>query len=398
MKKLILLSILTLGIFTISHAQEYGWMNISNNVPGDSLYHDLSDVFFISEDEGWITSSSHAEIYHTIDGGLTFDVQTTQLTTNAIYMLNANEGYCGGASGFIYRTTDGGDNWIFHATITSTLSDIAFPPQPADTGYACGDNGKIFKVFSTGMISMMSNIGSTNLASIIFPSPEEGWSCGEQVIVHYSTDSWDTDQSLPFAGYNAIYFTNNFSGWAVGDNGIIIFTSDGQNWTTQNNLNNNSLFDVFFLTQNDGWAIGVNGTILQTIDGGTNWNIEGAGLSTAFLRGVHFTSTTNGYVVGNLKTLLKYTEISGIGNAVEHLRFEINPNPTQNIIQIKCSAFKTESGIIEILSLDGKKILETEIETGIENIELDLNNLKSGMYLCKLSTDKKSSTKKLIIE
>ncbi len=33
-----------------------------------------------------------------------------------------------------------------------------------------------------------------------------------------------------------------------------------------------------------------------------------AGLTTAFLRGVHFTSPTNGYVVGNGKNLLKYTE------------------------------------------------------------------------------------------
>ena len=58
----------------LSGGQAYVWIYIGNNIPGDSLFHDLSDVYLINDNEGWITSSSHAEIYRTSDGGLTFDV------------------------------------------------------------------------------------------------------------------------------------------------------------------------------------------------------------------------------------------------------------------------------------------------------------------------------------
>ena len=68
-----------------------------------------------------------------------------QISCNAIWMLNANEGYAGGqGGGIIYRTTDGGDSWNIHGIpLGQTLTDINFPPQPADTGYACGFNGAI---------------------------------------------------------------------------------------------------------------------------------------------------------------------------------------------------------------------------------------------------------------
>ena len=187
----------------------------------------------------------------------------------------------------------------------------------------------------------------------------------------------------------------------MGDDGIIYHTTDGGAfWAPQTNpdTQKRTLLCVFFLNSDEGWAVGFHGIILHTINGGAVWTIEGEGLTTAFLRGVHFTSATNGYVVGNKKTLIKYTGTTGIGDKTESLKFVIYPNPSQNKIHIRCSVFKTESGIIEILSLEGKRILEQEIEAGTENIELDLKNLKSGIYFCKLSTEKESITKKFIID
>ena len=90
-------------------------------------------------------------------------------------------------------------------------------------------------------------------------------------------------------------------------------------WVTQTNpdTQNRSLSRVFFLDSNKGWAVGNGGIILQTIDGGTTWIIKGTGLTSAYLRGVHFTSSTNGYVVGNGKTLLKYGAITSVDNEEE---------------------------------------------------------------------------------
>jgi hypothetical protein len=73
--------------------------------------------------------------------------------------------------------------------------------------------------------------------------------------------------------------------------------------------------DVFFIDDNEGWVTTENGAafdavILHTIDGGETWELQSQGLITNFLRGVLFTFTSNGYVVGNGQTLLKYGEIT----------------------------------------------------------------------------------------
>lgn len=265
---------------------------------------DYSDVFFINDNGGWVTSSCVAEIYHTTDGGETFEVQTTEYHCNAIHMLNANEGYAGGASGRVYRTIDGGENWIAIGSMGTTLADISFP-STGNTGYCCGINGNIWSIDSNGVTKMTSGVPDS-LDAISFPiNSDEGWVCGGSIIRHYTNGAWVGDQFRPSGGYNAIYFVDSQNGWAVGDNGIIIHTEDGQNWVTQQTNSAYILTDVFFMNTQEGWAVGTGGGIFHTTNGGTNWNIEG-GLTTAFLRGVHFTSPTNGYICGNEGTLLKY--------------------------------------------------------------------------------------------
>jgi photosystem II stability/assembly factor-like uncharacterized protein len=376
-----------------AHGQQYGWTDLSANVPGDPNF---SSVFFVSDDEGWITSSSHAEIYRTTDGGKTFEVQTTLYTCNAIHMLNENVGYAGGASGFIYKTTDGGENWNFFGTMATNLADISFPPT-GDTGYACGINGNIWSISNFGVTKMTSNVNG-DLYSISFPvTSEEGWVCGGDVMRHYVHEIWTAaDQDYPSGGFNAIFMVDSLNGWIVGDGGIIAHTSDGKNWFEQTNSSTNSLFDLFFLNTMNGWAIGSGETIIQTSDGGTTWNIVGAGLTTNSLTGIHFTSSTNGYVVGNGKTLLKYTEVSGIREGAENLRFDIFPNPTTGQFKVQSSRFKVEFESLELIDLYGK-ILETRNpEPGTWNLELDISTLPSGIYFIRIHFENQTIVKKII--
>ena len=342
MKKLLLFIIVLSSFFTLnSFAQSYGWYIIDPvTIPGTP---DFSDVYFVSDDEGWITSSSIAEIYHTTDGGATFEIQTTLYSCNAIHMINENEGYAGGKSGFVYRTTDGGENWIAIGSMGATLADISFPPS-GDTGYCCGINGNIHAITSSGVTKMTSNING-NLYSISFPvNSEEGWVCGGSVIRHYINNVWSGDQDMPSGGYNAIYMVDNLNGWAVGDGGIIIHTGDGHNWFEQTNPNpeQNTFYKVFFLNAQEGWAVGIGGTIIQTTNGGTTWTVVGSSLTTNSLNGVHFVSTITGnvgYVVGNGKTLLKYGTITSVENEEElPTEFSLSqnyPNPFNPSTKIK---------------------------------------------------------------
>jgi photosystem II stability/assembly factor-like uncharacterized protein len=398
MKKPLLLSTFAFGLFTFSWGQQYGWQDISVNVPGSP---DFSDVYFVSDDEGWISVSSGPEIYHTTDGGATFEIQETSLGTStaAINMIDENEGYTGGGSGFAYRTADGGANWNLLGAISSSLNNMDF--ASATQGYACGDNGAVFSISPQG-VTNLNSVLATNLYGISAPSVNKVWVCGGSTISHFNGSAFEY-QLGPGGTYNAICFINDNEGWVVGTAGLMGHTEDGgEDWHRQTNPDPDlhSLYDLFFLDQNNGWAVGSQGTILKTTNGGDTWELdeEGSLLTTNFLTGIHYNSPTNGYVVGNGKTLLKYGEISGIGEKPEDLLFTIFPNPAKGKFGVQSLKFEVENATIELLDLNGRKLLEKQIPAGVGEIEVDVSNLQSGIYFCKIKTESGSATKKLIIQ
>lgn len=79
-------------------------------------------------------------------------MQTTPLgATSAIHMLDSLNGYSGGQGGWVYKTTDGGDNWNMLSSMSS-LTDISFPFNTNPDGpveYACGNAGRVLEITAT---------------------------------------------------------------------------------------------------------------------------------------------------------------------------------------------------------------------------------------------------------
>ena len=405
MKKYLLISILHCSFLIVnSYAQQYGWVDISNNLPSSNGTASLSDLHFINNDEGWICSSTLGEIYHTTDGGQTFETQTTQYSTNAIYMINSQLGYAGGYNGRVYKTTNGGTNWVVHGSIGGPLRDIDFPPN-SDSGYCCGDNGKIYKITPSGVSSMFSGV-SSNLKSISFPG-SEGFVCGQSAILHFD-GSWLKDQTYPGASYNGICMVNDTTGWAIGDAGAIIKTTDGLNWYYQTNpdTSHRSLYDVFFLNTNEGWAVGWPAVILHTTNSGTNWSIEIDGWTSNFLTSVQFTSSTNGYILGNNKTLFKYgllTEVEQQSTAPTEFKLEQNyPNPFNPSTSIQYTIGSLQFVQLKVYDVLGHEIatlVNEEKAAGVYNEQFTMNNLSSGIYFYQLKViDPKSGSGQVFVQ
>jgi photosystem II stability/assembly factor-like uncharacterized protein len=407
MKKLFLLIIVHSTLYIVHcFSQQYGWVDISNNLPSSNGTVTLSDMHWISDNEGWICSGFLGEIYHTTDGGQTFETQTTQYSTNAIYMLNSSEGYAGGWNGRVYKTTNGGVNWVVHGSIGNTLLDIDFLPN-SDSGYCSGYNGKIYKITSNGISSMSSGVAA-NLYSISFPG-RQGWVCGEQVILHFN-GSWVGDQSNPTETYNAIHMDSETTGWVAGDNGVIIHTTNGFNWDYQTNPDslNRTLNDIFFLTANEGWAIGDGGRLLHTTNAGTNWNIILEGWTTNMLRAVQFTSSTNGYVLGNNKTLFKYgllTNVEEQPTQPTEFKLEQNyPNPfnpstriqyqVSSISQVTLKVFDVLGNAVATLVNEYKPAGSYEVEFNTSSI---IHQPSSGIYFYQLKSGEYLQTKKMML-
>jgi photosystem II stability/assembly factor-like uncharacterized protein len=72
-----------------------------------------------------------------------------------------------------------------------------------------------------------------------------------------------------------IEFINENTGWAVGDGGVCLKTTNGGiNWIQQNQpVGNKPLNSVHIVDSNVVYFVGYFQTIFKTIDGGTNWRI-----------------------------------------------------------------------------------------------------------------------------
>ena len=280
----------------------------------------LSSMSWVSADEGWITSGAVGEIYHTTDGGRTFTIQTNQYNTsiNVIQMLNANEGYAGGNSR-LYRTVNGGTDWSYIGSCGNVRA-LSFAPGSA-TGYCGSDNGSILSITGNTLTHMSS--GTSNaISGISVVTTNRVWAVWWNSVLFYGGSNWldqdsSFDSNIPISLQN-IHMVNEQIGWVVGAYGLIAKTTTGGEvvndmtpWTGQPNPDpsQRALNDVFFLNTSEGWTVGNGGVILHTSNGGATWNLEADGTTANMLRSVRFTSPTNGYVLGNNGTLLKYTSL-----------------------------------------------------------------------------------------
>jgi len=76
----------------------------------------------------------------------------------------------------------------------------------------------------------------------------------------------------PPIDYFDVHFINQQEGWVVGEDGMLLHTSDGaQHWEILNTLGSADLNGVFFIDSLRGWVAGQH--LYKTADGGKHWNI-----------------------------------------------------------------------------------------------------------------------------
>lgn len=140
------------------------------------------------------------------------------------------------------------------------------------------------------------------------------------------TSKWTAEVSGTTATLRAVSFPDPAHGWAVGDAGTIVATTDGgQTWTRQfacagaspcppSRRVTTNLTGVSFPDADHGFAVGNSGTVLSTTDAGHTWavvrlcvrqspctSVDGAA---ANLTGVSFPDAAHGWVVGDASTIL----------------------------------------------------------------------------------------------
>ena len=350
------------------------WTNLG--IPSNVNISTVNSIYFSDSQNGWLIWSNSTGtgglILHTINGGVNWTVQKTTTESGLrIKFFNSTLGIASGASGAVYRTTDG-VNWNkIQTNTTYGLNDILFTSQNDIT--IAGDNGTIirssdggatwssesiatwvsfngiaqfngtkviagengFLAFNSGSSWSVKQPGDSNSMNwITFSStyPDSGIAVGQNGEFLLTTDAGKTWTKVAntITGdsfYGAAYIGNKC--WAAGDLGFIAYSGNGgTNWVQQTTNTTNTLLSISFVDQNNGWAAGDNGQIIYTQNGGVNWGTRNSGTTNSIFA-ITFIDYLNGWYCGDMGVIGHSTngggnwtlQNSGVSNALFGIKF-----------------------------------------------------------------------------
>lgn len=147
-----------------------------------------------------------------------------------------------------------------------------------------------------------------HLGSVEFTGNDTGWAIGEQGTIIYTRNAgkeWAVQNSGTEETLTGLSFVNSKTGWIAGSNGTILSTKDGgDTWEPLKSGTEDFLSSIWFINEKEGWAAGVEGLILKTEDGGETWSQHSTGYGNDIFD-LQFTSAETGWAVSGFDGLIK---------------------------------------------------------------------------------------------
>ena len=224
--------------------------------------------------------------------------------------------------GKVFKTSDGGATWKkLGAETVRPLTHMTF--ATSTVGWALAGN-IIYGTDDGGRLWLSQLRSNHSLHALFFLDEKNGWAVGDKGAILHTTEGGtqkfiEVDQRVQEAAslstwlpldsgtnerlYDAV-FVDSENGWVVGEGGVILHTLDGgAQWEAQVSKTEVKLSAVDFFDARTGWAVGEKGTILSTRDGGLTWSREQSGTG-EHLNDIAFVDAFNLWVVGEKGTIL----------------------------------------------------------------------------------------------
>ncbi len=278
--------------------------------------------------------------------------------------------------------------------------------------------------------------GSNNYMYAINQNPNnnEVWFCTQAGIAIYDSVTWtiksQSNGGLPFQGqYYDVAFDSQNNAWVASDSGLLKLT--GATWTLFNEANSplianhiNSLTidsnDVLYISSSNISTAPYYGGI-NTFDGVSTWQSYAYGSSPLphyqlgqveldKLGNLWITSASEGAVIFNpndvqgwecMDKTLQMGVTTGIQSAIVNSvnSFSVSPNPfvTSTTLEFNLSETKGTSILIaDVMGRIVKTISVKYLPSGKNKITIDLSELNTGIYFCKIYSMKNIQSIKLI--
>jgi photosystem II stability/assembly factor-like uncharacterized protein len=219
--------------------------------------------------------------------------QTRQFTATAVDTAGAP--YTGSLN---WTSSDAGVFTVTGAGLVSAAGEGAALLIVSGGGQADTARVLVYPV-ATGWVVQTSN-ASEDLYDVFFDGAGRlGWAVGDGGVVLSTTDAgatWTRRVPTTFT-LRGVWFTSAQEGWAVGESGTVLHTlNGGSTWTRITSTDQRDLMDVYFATRDTGWVVGTSGLIMATNDRGLTWRkTNPTGVT---LNSVMFAGTKDGWAVG----------------------------------------------------------------------------------------------------
>ncbi len=234
-----------------------------------------NSITFTSETTGYVCSDS-GKIYKTTNSGINWSPQQSNTAKNltSLSFLNSDTGIITGYGKTLLKTTNGGNSWFSIANIIWEVDFFASTVINADLYFATGTDSYIIKTTNGGANWIPYTHGAVNpLFTIDFIDDNTGFAtgcCGMFMTTTNSGTNWTYELYLSQGfTFTSLKFVNSLTGFCSGGNGMIYRTNDkGVSWDSTVTGTNEILYSLFMVNPDTGWAVGNFGTILKTTNGG----------------------------------------------------------------------------------------------------------------------------------
>lgn len=277
-----------------------------------SPHHGIVDIIFIDSLTGWAVGSineyTNIAILKTDDGGETWLPQPTGINAavTEVDFINEMVGLAGANLGYTLGTVNGGQTW----TIRSEDPDFYFGFFALDlvnhsVGFAANTGSLIYRTTDTGLSWELVHNAPRSIWDLHFLDNQHGWGGGDYGTIVVTNDGGNTWETMEYAAYvkgiKAVSAVDSLTVWVVGGEGSVAFTDDGGSTWQQIDgdryISSNLLKDCDFVGGNTGWVVGQYGEMLHTADGGRTWVHQNRGQNVHF-SAVDFIDSLEGWAGG----------------------------------------------------------------------------------------------------
>lgn len=228
-----------------------------------------------------------------------------------VRFLDQKTGWICGKSGLLYRTEDGGMNWIKIDTgVADSIFGIAFLDQ--QRGIIAGQGGLVMSTEDSGKTWKQVQVPTDKaLLALDFYDDKHGMAVGDWGKIIATDDGGRTwtekslDEDILLYG---LKFVGPREAWIAAETGALFHTTDGGQTWEKKQLAPATLFAIDFDKQGNGLAVGIDGSVVRTKNGGQNW--ESGKITSESLYGVRFNGKT-ALIVGDAGTVFRLADKSG---------------------------------------------------------------------------------------